>query len=763
MNRGRSMSNTLAITFATLLSWAAGAAAQSIIGTVGSAGSGIVGATVRVLELNRIEHTGAHGQFTFPNIPKGTYRVFAGAIGHASTIQTVEVGGANVSVAFDLKESAIPMEEIVVSASPYARPADDQYQAAESKSQVEFENSAGSSFAEKLSDLPGVTVRANGSAPSRPILRGLSDNRVLILENGLRTGDIATYDPAHATPIEAIGVSQIDVVRGPASILYGPSTIGGLVNVITNVVPAVSDRPVSGTMAVEGNSVSDQYAGYFNTVYSGNHQAFRVSAGGLHSQDIRIPSGSYTDPASGVAFDLDRMPQTFDHSHEEGLGYSYQGDFGTIGIGGKHYEMNYGIPGVPPNPDWETNPPATSRIAQRRNTVELLSTINGGNSWARQWKLNANYNDYNHSEFPTAQDSTGVSDPQANHFHKRAFNADLRLQHRPAGRLQGTLGLWTNIENLTIDGDQPLGPNSVTSGYAGYAFEEYRVAEHTRLQGGLRFDYNRIQTNPSASSTDSVFQTLDVTKTSNAVTASFGAIHEISSEVTGSVNVARSFRAPTVQELFANGLDAPSGTYSIGTDDLESETGLGVDAMLKGNFQTASFEVSPYLNVIHNYIYGFLRGDTIQAFPVRKFAATDARLAGFEASATVQVAKHMAIKASGDYVNAEDTKLNVPLPFTPPLRGLVRGTYQDDKYMAMAEWRGAAKQTRLGDGDTPTPGYGIANVGVGLRFVKGGIVHNLSVHCDNVFDRVYRDHLSVIKDFLPQPARGFRLNFEIQF
>ena len=763
MNRIRSVSSVAVFVFAMLPFWMGAARAETINGTVSSGGAGIVGATVRLLELNRVEQTGADGRFSFPNAPKGTYHVFASVIGHASATNTVELTGDEATTSFDLEVSAIPIEEIVVSASPYPRLADDLYQSAESKSQIDFVNGAGTSFADKISDLPGVTVRSNGSAPNRPVLRGLSDNRVLILENGLRNGDLSTYDPAHATPIEAMGISQIDVVRGPASILYGPSTIGGLVNIITNLVPGVSDRPVSGTVAIEGNSVSDEYSGYFNSVFSGQHQAFRVSAGGLHAQDIKIPSGTYTDPGSGTPFQLDRLPQTFDHSHEEGLGYAYQGGFGSIGIGGKHYEMNYGIPGVPPNPDWATIPPGTSRIAQRRNTFELHGLLTRGGSLARMLRLDANYNDYNHSEFPTAQDASGVSDPQANHFHKREFNGDLRLQHGPAGKLHGAVGLWTNIEDLVIDGDEPLGPNSLTSGYAAYAFEEYAAAPNTSLQAGLRFDYNKIQTNPSGTSTDSVFQTLDTSRQSDAVTASLGAIQHFNSELSGSVNLARSFRAPTVQELFANGVDAPSGTYSIGSADLAPETGFGVDASLKGRFTSATFEISPFVNIIHDYIYAFLRGDVIQGFPVRQFAATDARLAGFEVSLTVQPVKTIALYASSDYVNAEDTKLNVPLPFTPPLRGLLRGTYQDEHKMGMIEWRVAADQTRLGDGDTPTKGYGIVNLGTGLRVSSGALVHNVSVHCDNLFDRVYRDHLSVIKDFLPQPARGFRLNYELQF
>ena len=225
--------------FGTLvfIAFAPVARAQTITGTVYGEGRPVVGATVRLLELDRIEHTGAQGEFTFSSVPKGTYRVFVGVTGYASATDTVNVTSDNAKTTFDLRESAFELKDVVVSASPTARTSDEQYQSTASKSLVEFQNSPGTSFAEKISDLPGVAVRSLGSAPSRPILRGLGDNEVLVLENGLRMGDLATFDPAHATPIEAIGISQIDVVRGPATILYGPSTIGGIVNVITDIVP----------------------------------------------------------------------------------------------------------------------------------------------------------------------------------------------------------------------------------------------------------------------------------------------------------------------------------------------------------------------------------------------------------------------------------------------------------------------------------------------------------------------------------------------
>lgn len=759
----RTAATATALLSVVAMLWSVNAPAQTVAGTVRSVGDPIVGAAVRLLELDRSVHTGARGQFRFSNVPNGWYTVLVEVIGYQSARQTVHVESNATTLEFDLRPSAFALDPVVVSASPVARTASDEYRSTASRSQVELLNDAGSSLAEKISDLPGVAARLNGSAPSRPILRGLGDNEVLVLENGLRIGDLATFDPAHATPIAAAAISRIDIVRGPATILYGPNTIGGLVNVLTDVVPVVADHPVSGTAVVDLNSVSDQFAGYVNQVFSGASHAFHVSAGGVHTNDIHIPSGTYVDPGSGMPFTLDRMPQSFDHSSELGAGYTYQAALASIGIGAKHYEMNYGIPGVPPNPNWSTVPPTTSRIAQDRNTVELRGFLSRSGAFISSWKLKANYNDYGHSEFPTAQDSSGVSTPQANHFHKREFNALLQAQHTPLKRVAGAIGLWVDVEDLTIEGDQPLGPNSRTTGLAAYAYEEYHAAPGTRLQAGLRFDYNKIQTRPYPQSADSVFRTINASRLANAVTASLGAIRRFTPNLTGSVSLARSFRAPTVQELFANGLDAASGTYSIGSATLGPETGLGLDASLKGAFATATFELSPYLNTIDHYIYAFLRGDTIQNFPVRQFAATRARLAGVEASVTLEPVIRVALTASADYVNAQDTRRNVPLPFTPPLRGLVRGSYQDGKYLGLIEWRMAARQDRLGDGDTPTSGYAVMNVGIGARLVQRGLVHNIGIHCDNVLDTVYRDHLSVIKDFVPQPGRALRLTYELLY
>ena len=738
------------------------AGAQSISGDVSGYGRPIAGAEVRLLELDRTTHTDDNGRFSFRDVPLGSYTIYAGARGFASGTKRVTLAiNTNVGTSLDLLPSAIPLKEVVVTASPFPRAVDEQYQSTASKSLSEFQNSPGMSFAEKISDLPSVSVRSLGSAPSRPVLRGLSDNEILVLENGLRVGDLATFDPAHATPLEASSIQRIDVVRGPASILYGPSTIGGVVNIVTDIVPSVADRPISGVVVGEGNSVSNQTSGYINNVFSRGNQAFRMSAGGTHSGDIRIPSGSYRDPETGTPFSLDRMPQTFDHSGEFGGGYALNGGFGAIGIGAKHYEMNYGIPGVPPNPDFVNVPPTTSRIAQKRNTFETRNLFNVPAWILQSLKLNASYNDYNHSEFPTSQDASGVTDQEETHFHKRELNTVLQLQHNPLGRLNGAVGLWTNFEDMKIDGDQPLGPDSRTTGVAGWVYEEFQVTSSDRVQGAVRYDYNRIRTNPNANSADPNFQTLVEARNSNAVTGSLGAIHGLTSALSLSLNVGRSFRAPTVQELFANGLDAPSGTYTIGTPTLEPETGLGVDAGLHGTYATSSFSLSPYVNYIHNYIYGFLRGDVIQGFPVRQFAMTNARLYGGEATFDLQPIDRFALRASADYVNAQDTKNEVPLPFTPPLRGLLRTMYQDAKYMAMIEWRGAAKQTRLGEGDTPTAGYGIVNIGVGFRLPSRVALHEIGIHCDNLFNRDYRDHLSVIKDFLPMPGRGFRLNYQL--
>ncbi len=748
--------------FSPLKTLAAGGAIHGVV----KSGDKVVGATVRILELERATLTDAQGEFLFTNVPSGTYTVFVRMIGYASAKQSVQVSSGTTEVSFSLKESAIQGEEVVVSAMPDAQ---DLYQSVDSKSRIELHQSPGSSFAEEISDLPGVAVRYNGSAPARPILRGLSNNEVLILENGLRTADLSTFDPAHAVPIETEAISEIEVVRGPSSLMFGANAIGGLVNVITNTIPTAAADGISGRVSATGNTVSNLYSGFFNTVFSSGGHAFSISAGGAHSDAIKIPEGTYTDPSQTPphTYQLDTIPQSFSRTSEEGIGYSYQGDFGMIGIGGKHYQMNYGIPGDPAELVYKS--PTTSRIQQEKFAIELRGIFDINGSFIRQLRLNSNIVDYLHSEHPTLEDTNGVvSEFEQNSFHQNGYNTNLQFVQQRMDAWQGTLGLFANVDNLTLDGPQPLGPNSLTTNLAGYVYEEYFVSENTRLQGGVRYDFDRIKTNPAPNSAIAAFQTSDTSRTANAVTGSLGIVQKLTSELTASISAARSFRPPTVQELFGFGPDDASASFITGDPSLVPETGVGLDVSLRGQFERFSFSVSPYLNLITNYIYSYFPGpiDTTSTprYPIRKFAQTDARLYGFEVSTTVELIQHFSVTANMDYVNATAVRDSTqPLPFTPPMKGLLRFNYQDNTFGALLEWRLTASQDRVGLGETPTAGYGIVNLGVGVRLTTGSAAHTIGLHCDNLLNQRYFDHLSVFHQFLPQPARGIRLIYDLLF
>ena len=425
-----------AASFCLLLAIPGFAFAGSIHGIVKSGDETITGASVRLLELDRATISGAHGEYTFERVPAGTYHVFVHAIGYASITSTVQVTDGEAELSFSLIASAIPGEEVVVSASPYARTESDQYQPVATKDADELHQSPGSTFSEEIDDIPGVATRYNGAAPSRPIVRGLGNNDDLILENGLRIGDLSTFDPAHATPIEMGEVQEVDIVRGPASILYGSNSIGGLVNVITNTIPMASSQTVSGNATASGNTVNDLYSAHFNTVWSDGSSAFQISAGALHSGSIAIPQDNYTDLTTGLTFNLNAMPQSFMRTSDQGIGYSYQGDFGIIGAGVKHYYSNYGITGDP----YDSNQaPTTSRIVQEKYTAELRAQFNVGGSFVNQIRLNSNASDYTHSEFPTGDDtdfnatpnSYFPSESEQNNFHQNNYNTTLQFLLQP--------------------------------------------------------------------------------------------------------------------------------------------------------------------------------------------------------------------------------------------------------------------------------------------------------------------------------------------
>ncbi len=748
------------------------ARAGSILGVVKSGNTLITGATIRLLELDRETHTDANGQYRFDAVPAGTYHIFVASLGYASMTNSVTVTeGEAAELSFSLTVSAIPGQEVVVTATAHPGATSQQYQPVATKNAVELHDAPGSSFSEEIDDIPGVAARWNGSAASRPIVRGLSNNEVLVLENGMRMGDLATFDPAHATPIDPDEVREVDIVRGPAAILYGPNTIGGVVNVITKTIPSASGKTVSGNATVMGNSVNDLYSGHFNTVWSDGSSALGISAGGLHSQNISIPSGTYSDPTvldgngNPQTFQLSAIPQSFIRTSDESIGYSYQGDFGMIGAGVKHYQSNYGIPGDP----WDSTymNPTTLRIEQEKYTVELRGQYDANGSFIDQVRLNSNASDYTHSEYPDTPATYYPAEFPQNNFHQNSYNTALQFILHPMGAWHGTLGLWSEFDNLTIGGLQPLGPNSLTTDLAGYALEEYEASTQTRIQGAIRYDYNNISTFVAPNSTVSQFVNFNELRTAGAITASAGIIQNFSDEITGSLDLGRSYRAPTVQELFAIGPDDASQAVLVGDSNLVPEKSFGVDMALKGRFSNLTFSFTPFINFIDNYIYSYdtrVMDSTFgSGYDYRDFAQTTARLYGAEASASVALMDYWALSASADYVNSEDTKNNVPLPSTPPLRGLLRLTYIDNTYNGLIEWRLAAPQNRLGDGDFYTAGYGIVNLGFGMRFFSGDVTHNISLHCDNLLDQRYYDNLSAIGFFLPQPGRSFRLVYDVIF
>ncbi len=739
------------VLFLLLISTALGAPTGGIRGTVTSDGAPLVGAEVKLLELNRTTHTDQNGAFEFRSVPEGSYQVFVRMLGYESMTKDLSVQQDVVRLDLPLEENPITGEEVVISAYPYGRTADQLYQSAESRVMEELQSKPGSSFAEKLADVPGVGVRYNGSAPARPVIRGLSDERVLMLENGLRTGDLSTFDPAHAVPVEPNTISQIDVVRGPSSILYGPNTIGGLVNVLTNIVPSSVNEGLSGTALLSGNSVSDEYAGSVHATYGTGNNALSFSFGGNHAQDLRVPTNTFLDQGSGQAFIFDRMPASYHRTTSISAGYLFDNSEQSFGVGYKNFSTTYGVPGIPPD---------VSKLIIDKNMVELHTALHFNDSFAKGLQLSGNYSDFSQNERPSEADSLGVvQEVQGNQFKKKGVNAMLQFLHHPIGGVEGTFGLWFLREDLSGVGDEILSPDAVSTGFAMDVLEEYPLSPQVRAQVGLRYDFFNIQTSPNA-----VFTVSDEHRMTNSFSASGGLLWKADEHWTTSLTLSRSFRPPTVLELFSNGVDAPTSTFDIGEPTLDPETGAGIDLGIKGSFASLSFEVSPYVNFINDYIYGYLTGavDSASGLDVRKFAATDARLVGFEASADIALTKHVGLLISGDYVEAEDTKANQPLPFTPPFKGLVRLSYVGP-LSADVEMRAAADQTRLGIGDTPTPGFAVFNAGCSLRLIESSTTHTISIRVDNIFDRLYRDHLSVIKDFMPMPGRGARLSYLVSF
>jgi iron complex outermembrane recepter protein len=689
-------------------------------------GRQMAGASVKLVPTNRLVLTDTEGLARFDNVAPGSYDVAVRLAGFAPARTDIVVAeGEPIRVPVGLSPEVHLSETVTV--SPNARDTFESYQPATVLGGEDLQQRLGNTLGATLASEPGVNVRSFGSGNARPVVRGLDNDRVLILENGARTGDLSSQSADHGVTLDPATAGQIEVVRGPATLLYGSSAIGGVVNLISDEIVTKPLQGVHGGFTAQG-ATADENAGIAGSLSGGNRKvAFAVNGSAQRTDDYDTPDG--------------KVPNSQSSSKSGGGSLAYTGEDGFLGASYQYVDTRYGVPFV--EEGGTTLHPRRHRVDMRGERRNLGGFISGA-------RFVGGFRDYQHDEIE-------ASGEIATTFTNKVTEGNLYLNHRAFGALSGTFGVRGEHRDYNTVGEEALAPPTTQNSISGFVYEELSY-RHLALQFGGRVDHTSFDPDGAAVERPDVAKR-DFTNFS----ASVGVLGHLRDDLTVALNLARAVRNPSLEELYNLGAHVGNFAFEIGDPTLPAEVAYGADLSLR--YRTARFvgEGTVFYNSIDKFIFPFQTGDVEEELPVVNFTSADSRFTGFEAHVDAGLTQALWLVLGGDAVRGELRDGGGPLPRIPSYRLWAGLRFEHKQFHLEGEVKNVGEQTRVYGAETPTDGYTVVNFHGSYQLTTGHAVHTVTVRADNVGDELYRNHLSYIKDLTPEMGRSFRLVYGVRF
>ena len=709
-------------------------------------GTPLSGVNIYVLEQNRGTVSNPQGRYYLKNIPKGKFKIQYSYVGFNNRLVTVIMDNSPFQIDITLEHEPIETQAVVVVGGYNSTQHENAVRIDVLRSQA-ISGSGTPNFTEILTSIPGIDMISKGNGISKPVIRGLSMNDILILNNGVRFENYQ-YSSHHPMGIDEFGIESVEVIKGPASLLYGSDAIGG-------VLDFVKEKP-----APVGNIVGDYNLQLFsnslgattNLGVKGASQNFfwGLRGGGKSNADYEQGGGDFV-PNSRFS----------EWSVKGNAGYA--GKRGTFKL---YYDVNEQKIGI-------VEPDVIPLITKRGRDAEiwyqtfnnqLLSSQNKLYLGDYKVEINAAYQNTNLLHYDQRTDpfidmSLATLTYEAKLYFPSAENAEY---------IAGIQGLNQQNRNLN-DRETRLLPDASVSSYSGFGLFQFTFAEKLRVQTGVRYDYRTMSIHPLGLSADSGNPSA-LSKNYNSVSGSLGATFNLSEKLLFRANVAAAFRAPHLSELTSNGLH--ENRYEVGSPELVPQHAFESDLSVHYHSGHLSFDVAGFYNRINDYIFisptGNVSGD---GFPIYKYLQSDARLFGGEAVLHLHPApfewlhfETVISSVSGKQDNDDF------LPFIPAKK--VKFELRAEKKRMMNFENGylkinlqmALNQNNPAPDEEATAGYSIVDFGIGANFKTGNQLIIIGLTVSNVFDKKYIDHLSTLKEAgYFNPGRNIALNLKIPF
>lgn len=670
------------------------------------------------------------------------------------------------------------IEEVIVRATPLERDLVELSQSATVLSGASLEREVANNLGETLTRLPGLANASFGQNVGRPVIRGLQGQRVGVLENNMASSDASAVSQDHAVSVEPFLADQIEVLRGPSTLLYGSGSIGGVVNIVTHTIPeTLPEGGWSGRALGQVDSAADQRFAAGRLDLGASRFALHADAFYRRSDDYDIPglaelypedddheeapgdeAGHDDEVASGT------LPNSFLDNQGGALGASWIGERWRAGVSWTAYDSDYGIPGAGHHDEGvgeDEEGFVTIGLESRRWDGEIVGTDPFGG--IEQLKFRFARTDYTHTEFEGEEVGTV--------FDSVTDDARLELRHGLWERSDGALGAqFTDIDFGAI-GEEAFVPSSRTRTRALFWVEN---AEFTQwnLEAGLRYEDISVRIDETGLPDGDSHEggpdrpgTGDDRGNYEPFSISFGLVRHLTDESHLALTLARAERAPNAQELFAYGPHVASQTFEVGNPALDTEKNLHAELgyRLHGGRLTGSATL--YVDRFSDYIYQANSGTEADDLPVRLWSQQDARFVGGEIELRYDLGRfasgHWQVFGFLDTVRAKlDDGQRVPL--MPPARLGLGTDWDRGNWAGSLLWIHAADHDRVADFETPTPGYNLLNAELSWMLPgQGQVEWQLFLKASNLLDEDIRNSTSYLKDQAPQAGRNFVLGLRV--
>lgn len=707
-------------------------------------------ASVQISGLKLSALTDESGKYSFEKIPVGRYTIRVHMEGFSDETKMVDIiAGQTITLNFDLEVGGLKAE-VTVTAGGTEQAVSEAFQTVSTLGSGEVTSRSTASLGEILDGESGVSKRSFGVGSSRPVIRGFDGDRVLVLQDGLRSGSVGSSSGDHGETADPLSAERIEVVKGPGTLLYGSNALGGVVNVIN------SDE-------------KEAHTGFRGNITAGAGSANREGAlnvGGEYGFGKFVLRGNSTVQRAGDYWTpLGKIYNSAARNNAGTIGAGYYGD---KAYGAGQFSSSIRRYGIPFATMFESHPTFTELASSAMPADEQIDIrqrnygyrFSGGfrnlkNAAVSEVQYSFDYADYRHKELEV----DGGIETVGSVFSNKTGSYRAMFEQQKYKKLTGRFGFDGFTRSYEINGAEQLVTGKIKhDSFSAFALEEV-VLERVKFQFGGRVENNRY--NPvNAIYKDRSFTGMSLGAGANFTTWKGGAFV---------ANYTNSYRAPALEELYNNGPHIGNVTFEEGNQMLRNERANGLDFSLRHTTDRFRFTGDFYYYRINDYVYLAYQDaddngqvDIEDGLPVAKYEQQNAKYVGAEFTADASFNKFLGGSVTGDMVRAELLR-GGNLPRIPPARLRTALEFKLGALSVKPEGVFAARQDRLAELETATAGYGLFNVNGTYTIGKSHLAHIFTFSAYNLTNKLYRNHLSFIKEFAPETGRGIRVGYTVRF